>query len=481
MLGRDQTRNAVSPEKNPPTDWQIEERNDKGVLVKPARNIKWQAQLGSVSLGGPVIADGLVWVGTNNGAPRDPKFKNDASVLMCFRESDGQFLYQYVSPRLATGLVNDWPGTSMSTPLVERDRLWVVTNRCEVLCLDIGPLRRRQGEPRTLWKMDMIRELGVFPRSSGMAMLTQPAVGARGDWIYAVTGNGVDETYVKLPAPQAPSLVCLHKQTGKVVWQDSSPGKGILEGQWSSPLVCQVKGRAQVIVAQGDGWLRSFDPGTGKVLWKCDLNPKAAVWKPFGRGDRKLAVATPVLHEDRVYVALGLSPDVSGDGPGRLYCIDPTKEEDISAELEDGPGKGKPNPNSGIVWQYGGPVPKEQVKQEGRRWFLGDTVSACTLHDGLLYLAEWEGYLQCLDARTGQRYWQHDLKAGVHGAPLWVDGKVYLGTDDDVVWIFHHGKVKKAPVQIQIEMEGAFNSTPVFANGVLYLMSRNQLYAIQRK
>src|SRR5208337_3332552 len=108
-FGRDRTRNFVSPEKGAPTDWQVEVKNrDTGAIQKAARNIKWSAELGSRSLGGPVIADGLVWVGTTNEGLRDPKFKDDASVLMCFRESDGKFLWQYVPPRLASGH-NDWP------------------------------------------------------------------------------------------------------------------------------------------------------------------------------------------------------------------------------------------------------------------------------------------------------------------------------------------------------------------------------------
>ena len=99
MLGRDNTRNAVSPEKGAPARWQVEERKD-GLHTRPAWNVPWKAQLGSVNFASPVVAGGLVWVGTNNARPRDPKVKGDASVLMCFRERDGRFLWQYVSPRL---------------------------------------------------------------------------------------------------------------------------------------------------------------------------------------------------------------------------------------------------------------------------------------------------------------------------------------------------------------------------------------------
>src|SRR6516162_6991399 len=184
MFGRDRTHNAVSPEKKAPVDFQMDVRDEKGALVQKARNIAWTAELGSPSIGGPVIADGLIWVGTNNEHPRDltfidPKRVNpvtkkplpmDMSVLMCLRERDGKFLWQYVSPRLATSLNEDWPHSAMGgAPLVEGDRLWFLTNRCEVVALDIGPLKRGDGVPKELWKVDVRKEFNVVPHVAGMS------------------------------------------------------------------------------------------------------------------------------------------------------------------------------------------------------------------------------------------------------------------------------------------------------------------------
>jgi hypothetical protein len=61
MLGRNQTRNSVSPEKKPPTWWQHELREIG--QMQSERNIKWKAELGSTARGEPVVAGGLVWLG----------------------------------------------------------------------------------------------------------------------------------------------------------------------------------------------------------------------------------------------------------------------------------------------------------------------------------------------------------------------------------------------------------------------------------
>src|SRR6185436_19534280 len=55
-LGRDATRNPVSPEKDPPTDWQIEKRDEQKRIVVPGRNIRWSAPLGLQCFGTPVVA-----------------------------------------------------------------------------------------------------------------------------------------------------------------------------------------------------------------------------------------------------------------------------------------------------------------------------------------------------------------------------------------------------------------------------------------
>ena len=84
MWGGTPDRNMVSSMKGLPTTWD----------VKTKKNVKWVAELGSQGYGNPVVAGGVVLVGTNNEAVRDPNVKGDKGILMAFRESDGQFLWQ---------------------------------------------------------------------------------------------------------------------------------------------------------------------------------------------------------------------------------------------------------------------------------------------------------------------------------------------------------------------------------------------------
>ncbi len=278
MYGRTIARNLANPvEKGIADDWNVNPK--KGAL----RNIKWAARLGTAAYGGPVIAGGRIFVSTNNDAPRDPDIKGDKGIVMCFRESDGKFLWQAVHDKLPDPDANDYPKQGVaSTPVVDGNRLYYVSNRCELVCADVEG-DQATGKAKFLWKLDMIKDLGVYP-----CQLANGSPLVIGDLVYTVTGNGANhETHV-VTSPDAPSFIAVNKKTGKVVWKDSSPGKNIMEGQWTNPCAGEVNGKMQVIVPGGDGWLRGFEAKTGKLLWKFDCNPKKAVFQAGRPGRQEL-------------------------------------------------------------------------------------------------------------------------------------------------------------------------------------------------
>jgi outer membrane protein assembly factor BamB len=449
----------VNPvEKGLPDSWSVKEGQ--------TQNVKWAAALGSVSYGGPVVADGRVLVGTNNEKPRDPKVKGDRGVVMCFKEDDGSFLWQVTHDKLGDQ-DRDWPQQGVaSTPVIDGGRAYYVSNKGELVCVDV---LTEKPEGRVAWKLDMVEDLKVHPRY--LANCSPLVVG---DLVFTLTGNGIDDTN-KVPSPDAPDFLAVDKKTGKVVWKDSSPGKNIMEGQWSNPAFAEVNGKGQVIFPGGDGWLYSFEAASGKPVWKFDCNPKDAVYKPGGRGDRSYLMATPVVHNNKLYVGIGQNPD-NGPGVGHLWCVDVTKTGDLTPADPTDPAAAA-NKNSGLIWHFGGAVKPRPAS--GRDYLFSRTLSTCAIADGLLYVADLEGFLYCLDAKTGAKHWDADLKAAIWGSPYVVDGKVYVGNDDGDLFIFAHDKVAKQLAKI--EMEHPIKSTPVAVNGVLYILTDTHLFALAKK
>src|SRR5204863_7403416 len=157
-------------------------------------------------------------------------------------------------------------------------------------------------------------------------------------------------------------------------------------------------------------------------------------------------IATPVIYDNKVYIGVGEDPEHLV-AVGHLWCIDMTKRGDVSPDLvTDGsvfPPKTKPNPNSAKVWHYGGFTTPEDRKKLKRNYYFGRTMSTCAVHDGLVYAADLNGYLNCLDAATGKVQWSHFTGAETWCSPCWADGKIYIGNDNGNVIVFAHGKEKK--------------------------------------
>jgi outer membrane protein assembly factor BamB len=429
MWGGTPDRNMNSPMKGIPITWDIQKKI----------NVKWMGELGSQSYGNPVVAGGQVYVGTNNELLRNPKEGGDRGVLMCFRESDGKFLWQHANEKLAAGRALDWPFQGVcSSPLVEADRVYYVSNRAELVALD--PKGDGAGNAKVIWKFDMIEEVGASPHN-----MANSSPVSYGDLIFVSTANGQDESHVHVPSPRAPSMIAVNKKTGKLEWEVNNVGEKILHGQWSSPAVGKIGDVVQVMMGEGDGWVRSYEALTGKKLWEFDMNPKDSVW-PKTRNE---VISTPVIYQDKIYIANGQDPE-HGEGVGHLYAIDATKRGDIT--------------KTGMVWHY------DKIRR---------SVSTGAIYNGLLFYSDFSGFLHCLDVATGKPYWTHDLLAAIWGSPMVINGKVYLGDEDGDVVVLEAAKEKK--LLGEMNMGSSVYGTAVPANGVLYLMNRNQLWALAQK
>jgi outer membrane protein assembly factor BamB len=158
--------------------------------------------------------------------------------------------------------------------------------------------------------------------------------------------------------------------------------------------------------------------------------------------------STPVFYKNRVYVAHGQDPE-HGEGIGRLVCLDATKTGDIT--------------KTGLIWDYRG---------------IHRSISTVSIDPAtdLLFVADFSGFLHCLDANTGQLHWVHDMKAHMWGSTLVADGKVYLGDEDGDFVILAATQEKK--ILDETNLWAPVYSTPIVANGVLYVATQTHLYAI---
>jgi outer membrane protein assembly factor BamB len=468
--GHGQSRNMVSLETGLPSSF------DPATGI----NIKWTAKLGTQCWASPTIAQGKIFIGTNNERPRNLGNPGDRGVLFCLDEKTGRFIWQILSAKLEGDKYKDWPRVGIVSPAtVENDRVYILSNRLELMCLDINgmdngndgpfreegkhmvqsadaPLKPGKTDADIIWLNDLQKTAGVYPHDS-----VHGSVVVDGDYLYVNSANGVDKTHANVPCPDAPSLLVFDKKTGRLVGMDEEfMGRRMFHATWAAPSIGVIGGRKLVFFGGGDGVCYAFEPAvslkneevqTLKNVWRFDCDPtgpKEDLFR-FSRNRKEgpsIIKSMPVYHDGRVYVSAG--GDIWwGKQKSWLKCIDASGSGDITSK--------------GEIWS-----------------FAMDThcCSTPSIHDGLVYIADCGKNVHCLDAATGLRYWSHEAEGAIWGSTMVADGKVYFGTRRGDFWILAAGKEKQ--VLCSVKLDGSMSSTPAVANGVVYVSTMETLYAI---
>jgi outer membrane protein assembly factor BamB len=477
--GQAWSRNMVSEETGLPDSFD----------PQSGRNIQWSAELGTETHSTPVVAGGRVYIGTNNGHPRDPAQQGDRGVLMCFDERTGRFLWQLVFPKRDEDIYFDWPNSGISSPVtVEGDRVYSVNNRGVVLCLQPPPVAGesatnaavRAPSPKTVWQFDLTSGAGIWSHDAAHSSIL-----IQGEYLYLNSGTGVDNTHKRIRTPDAPSLVVLDKRTGRfLAREDEHIAPTIFHCTWSAPSMAAVNGRPLIFFAAGNGMVYAFNPlpkgmtesWSGGVMgdnnstqhsttpslpppaflrkvWQFDFDPAAPKTNVHQyNSNRRVSPSDffgmPVFDNNRIYVAGG--GDIWwGKNEAWLKCIDATRTGDITT--------------NGLVWSY--PLQKH-------------VMSTPAVYRGLVFIADCGHTFHCVNADTGKPCWTHELNGEAWASPLAADGKVYLGTRSGAFYSFAATREKR--VLSTIDLGRPISSTAIAANGTLYVTTMTQLYAVRQ-
>jgi outer membrane protein assembly factor BamB len=469
--GQAWSRNLVSEERGLPASFDL----------STGHNVKWAAKLGNETHSTPVVANGRVLIGTNNGEPRDPKHVGDRGVLMCFDEKTGRFQWQLAVPKRTEDRYFDWPNSGICSPAtVEGDRVYIVNNRGEVMCLDLhgmangndgpfltegehmvprgtSPLPVSETDADIIWLFDLTAGAGIWSHDAANSSIL-----IHGPYLYLNTGTGVDNTHKRIRTPDAPSLVVIEKATGRLVAREREGiAPRIFHSTWSSPSMAEINGKPLIFFAGGDGVIYAFKPVSnapphGEVLtlekaWQFDCDPSAPKEDVHRyNGNRRVSPSNiygmPVFHRDRIYVAGG--GDIFwGKNVAWLQCIDASQQGDATADTP--------------IWSY----PLER-----------HVLSTPAIHDGIAFIADCGRKMHAVNAESGQPYWTHDITGEVWASPFVADGKVYLGARNGDFWVFAASKEKE--VLSKIPLGSPISASACAANGVLYVATMTHLYAV---
>jgi outer membrane protein assembly factor BamB len=282
-----------------------------------------------------------------------------------------------------------------------------------------------------------------------------------GKFLYLNTSNGLNSTHPGVFSPDAPSLVVLDKTTGQLVARENENISSLIfHCTWSSPALGEVNGQNLVFFGGGDGVCYAFEalrsaPTSKKLknIWRFDCDPNAPKENVHDYiRNRKVSPSniksTPVFHNNRVFITVG--GDIWwGKHQAWLKCIDATKSGDIT--------------NSGQIWSYD---------------LQRHCCSTPSIYKGLVFVADCGQYIHCVDINTGKPYWTHDTEGEIWASTLVADDKIYIGTRKRDFLVLAASKDKQ--VISSIKLDSPTTSTPVAANGVLYVATMKKLYALKK-
>ena len=505
--GSDLGRNMVSQEKGLPDIFKPGEKSPQGdgMLPGTTENVRWVVKLGTLICGNPTVAGGRVFVGSDDASLQgDTRLKRTkGGMVWCLDTKTGSTLWRLPVPvRPKERLPKDAHygqqnlGTC-SSPTIAGNRAYVVTNSCEIVCLDVKgqangndgpfkdeatymagdrnpPVEIQKTDGDILWKYDLVEQLGICPHDVAAC-----SVLVDGDILYCTSANGVNHEHTFCLRPDAPSFIALDAKTGKLLATDTEDlGHRMWHCLWSPPTVGVVNGKRLVFFGGGDGICYAFEaltevPGQPvhfKKVWSYDCVPPnyrdpLGDGKPFNYyiGDTRKKyttnkndgtflgpseiIASPVFHDGRVYCTIGQDP-MHGRGRGLLHCIDATKTGDIT--------------QSGRVWTY------DAIER---------SIGSVSISGGLLYATDLAGHVHCLDEKTGKPYWVHETNAETWSTPLVADGRIYICTKKKLVTLAA-GKEKK--LISEVPLGSSAYATPIVANSTLFVCSQSYLWAVQK-
>lgn len=367
-------------------------------------NIQWKVPVEGHGWSSPVVANNRIYLTSAITLPDDT---GHGLNTMCFNADDGILVWsREVFQQPPSGVeMHEKNSHASPTAVVQGERVYVHFGPHGTACLTTD------GE--VVWK--------------NATLLYEPQHGNGGcpaifQDVVIICCDGKDNRFV----------VGLNKQTGEELWRtprELDPSRGF---SFCTPTIVTVDETAQAI-CPGSGGVWSYDPLTGKQLWR------------VAYGEGYSVVPRPVFAHGMIYVC-------SGFGDSQLFAIDPSGSGDVT--------------KSHVKWKTKKGVPKSP---------------SIIVVGNELYMVDDRGIASCLDAISGKLHWQERFTGGFSASPTYADGAVYFQNETGETTVVNAGPEFQLIGKNQLGdgKQRTFASFGMVGNSIL-LRSETHLYRITK-
>ena len=381
-----------SSEKGLPTEW------------GPRRNIAWKRRVPGEGWSSPIVHDGTVYL-TAALTPKRASGNARSLHALAIDGKGGKMLWdvEVFAPDQGRQWGKHGKNSHASpTPVTDGKRLWVHFGTTGTACLDL--------DGKVLWRNLDLRYPPVHGGGGSPALV---------DDVLVVSCDG----------STAPFVVALDRDSGKIRWRaprSDSTGKLFA---FSTPLAFVAKGRQQVFVP-GANWASSYDPRTGKELWR--------VW----HGGYSV-VPRPVFGHGNLYFSS------SFDAP-MMIAVRPDGEGDVS--------------KTHVTWKV-----KRGAPHSPSPLLVGDEI----------YFVSDRGIASCIDAKTGKRHWQKRIGGGQSASPFHADGRIYFQSEGGKGVVIRASRKFEAIASNDIGERTLASCAP--SGGAIYIRSQAHLWCVRER
>lgn len=366
--------NGIAYQKNVPVSWD----------GNSGKNIKWKVAIPLSGYNSPVVWGDKVFL---TGA------SDSKQEVYCFEKKSGNIIWTATvsgiqgSPAKSPKVTDD-TGYSAPTVTTDGEKVYAIFATGDIIALDMKGTK--------VWEKNIGVPVNHYGHSSSLMLFENKLI-------------------VQYDQSNSAKIMALSTQTGKTIW--STPRK--VKISWASPVIVNTGSRVEIVLI-AEPYVASYDPATGKELWKIDCTS----------GE----VGPSVAYSNGIVFAL--------NEYAKLAAI----------QIGDQPK---------ILWENND--------------YLSDVPSPVAT-DKYLFVVTSYGEVACYNPITGDKYWNHDFGTGTYSSPIIVGEKIYLMDKKGTMHIFKADKT----FSIVNEPKLGENTvcTPAFADGKIFIRAGNNLYCI---
>lgn len=325
------------------------------------KNIRWKIKVPGKAWSTPVVANGRIFVTTAVEDSRELTLQAASYSL-----EDGESEWESEVLSVEPTAMHKKNSQASPSPIYEDGKLYVHFGHFGTACLNA-----ENGD--IVWTQTSLPYKPVHG-TGGSPVLYKDKL------IYSADGG------------EDPFIVALNKSDGSIAWKTARGVEVQRTFSFSTPLVIEVDGQAQV-VSPASGAVISYDPDTGKEIWRCRYDEGYSV------------VPKPLFHNGKIYVCSGFNRAI-------LLAIKADGKGDVT--------------DTHIAWTNEKAIPKE---------------SSPIIVGNRLYINDDKGVLSCFDAETGEEIYRERLDGagGYSSSPVFASGHLFFHNGEGITTVVKPG------------------------------------------